>query len=110
MGMERVLSIQERLQKLLNDAEREAKATVTGAQKSIDDRISSIRIEANRKLAMAQRGSGIEQLLKEEEKSAEKEAEKILEEYDKKAEDLKAVPKKKRDSAVSFILKEVLPE
>jgi vacuolar-type H+-ATPase subunit H len=110
MGMERVLSIQERLQKLLNDAEREAKVTVTGAQKSIDDRVSAIKTEANRKLAMAQRGSGIEQLLKEEEKSAEKEAGKILKDYDKKAEDLKVIPKKNRDAAVSFVLKEVLPE
>lgn len=108
--MERVLSIQDRLQKLLDDAEREAKAKVTGAQKNIDDRISAIRTEANRKLAMAQRGSGIEQLLKEEEKSAEKEATKILKTYDEKAEDLKAVPKKKREEAVSFVLKEVLPE
>ena len=108
--MERVLSIQNRLQKLLGDAEKEAEAMVSKAQSAADEKLTAARDEAARKRAMAQRGSGIEELLKEEEEKAEKEAKKILKDYEAKAEALKVVPEEKMKEAVDFMLEEVLPQ
>jgi vacuolar-type H+-ATPase subunit H len=110
MGMERVLSIGERLQNLLTDAEAEAKAKITEAQSAADEKITAAQNEAARKKAMAQRGTGIEELLKEEEKKAEKEAKKILKDYTAKAEALKDVPEDKMKAAIETVIKEVLPQ
>jgi vacuolar-type H+-ATPase subunit H len=108
--MERVLSIGERLQNLLADAEAEAKAKITEAQSTADEKIMAAQGEAARKKAMAQRGTGIEALLKEEEKKAEREAKKILKDYEAKAEALKDVPEDKIKAAIETVIKEVLPQ
>ena len=110
MGMESVLSIGERLQKLLNDAKTEAKTKIAEAQSAGNEKITVARKEAVRKKAMAQRGTGIEELLKEEEKKSEKEAKKILKDYKAKAEALKEVPEDKMKAAIEMVLKEVLPK
>lgn len=109
MGMERVLSIQNRLQKLLEDAEREAESKINEAQMKADLVISSAKTDASRRLAQAKRGSGIAELLKEEEEKAKKEAESIMKEYSEKAEALREVSEDKVDEATIFVLKEVLP-
>jgi uncharacterized protein YbaP (TraB family) len=59
---------------------------------------------------MAQRGSGIDELLREAEEKAKIEAEKSLEGYREKAEALKKLPEEKMREAVALVLKEVLPE
>jgi vacuolar-type H+-ATPase subunit H len=110
MGMERVLSIGERLQNLLADAEAEVKAKIAEAQSQADEKITAARNEAARKRAMAQRGTGIEELLKDEEKKAAKEAKKILKDYNAKAEALKDVPRDKIKAAIETVIKEVLPQ
>lgn len=110
MSMERVLSIGERLQKLLAAAEAEAKAKIAEAQGAADEKLRAARSEAARKKAMAQRGTGIEELLKEEEKKAGKEAKKILKDYRAKAEALKDVPEDKMKAAIEAMIKEVLPQ
>ncbi len=110
MGMERVLSIGERLQNLLADAEAEVKAKIAEAQSAADEKITAAQTEAVRKKAMAQRGTGIEELLKEEEKKAKREAKKILKDYEAKAEDLKDVPEDKIKTAIETVIKEVLPQ
>ena len=109
MGMERVLSIGERLQKLLADAEAEAKAKVAEVQSAADEKITAAQKEAARKKAMAQRGTGIEELIQEEERKAENEAKKILKDYEAKAEALKDVPEDKMKEAIETVMKEVLP-
>ena len=48
MGMKRVLSIGERLQKLLADAEAEAKAKITEAQSAADVKITAAQKEVQR--------------------------------------------------------------
>jgi len=110
MGMERVLSIGERLQNLLADAEAEAKAKIAEAQSAADEKITAAQTEAVRKKALAQRGTGIEELLKEEEKKAKREAKKILKDYESKAEALKDVPEDKIKAAIETVIKEVLPQ
>ncbi len=108
--MESVLSIGERLRKLLTDAEAEAKAMVAEAKSVGDEKITEAQKNAVRKKAMAQRGTGIEELLKDEEKKAEKEAKKILKDYTAKAEALRDVPEDKRKEVIETVLKEVLPQ
>jgi len=110
MGMERVLSLGERLQKLVANAEAEAKAKIAEAQSAADEKIGVANNEAARKRAMATRGTGIEELLKEEEKKAEKDAKKILKDYEAKAEALRDVPEDKMKEAIETVMKEVLPQ
>jgi vacuolar-type H+-ATPase subunit H len=110
MGVERVLSMGERLQRLLDGAEKEAEAKVVEAEQKAADMISKARADAERRRTMAQRGYGIDELLKEAEDKATKEAEKKLKDYKKKAEAVKEVPEEKMKEAVALVLKEVLPK
>jgi len=110
MGVERVLSMGERLQRLLDTSEKEAEAKIVEAEKITEEMISRARTEAERRQTMAQRGYGIDELLKEAEEKATKEAEKKIKDYKKQAEAVKKVPEEKLKEAVTLILKEVLPE
>jgi vacuolar-type H+-ATPase subunit H len=108
--MERVLSMGERLQRLLNDTETKADEIVAEAQRKADEMVSKAKAEAERRRNMAQRGSGIDELIREAEEKAKVEAEKSIEDYKKKAEALKKVPEDKIQEALKLVLKEVLPE
>jgi vacuolar-type H+-ATPase subunit H len=108
--MERVLSMSGRLQKLLTEAQAEAEKIVQEAQRQADEMINIANKEAERKRIRAQRGTGLEELLAEEEKKAMKEADKITKDYKNQVEDLKKVSEKKVSNAIDFVMKEVLPE
>jgi len=110
MEMERVLSMGSRLQKLLIEAKAEAEQMVSEAQKEADEMIDAAKTESNRRRMRAQRGTGLEDMLAEEEKKAVKEAAKVAKDYEKQVEELKKIPAKKNESAVELVLKEVLPE
>ena len=110
MEMERVLSMSGRLQKLLTEAQAEADQKVNEAQKIADEIIETAKTEANRKRLRAQRGSGLEELLAEEEKIAEKEAIKVTKDFENKVEELRKIPTKKINEAIKYVLQEVLPE
>lgn len=100
----------ERLQSLLDNAEKEAEEIVANAEKKADEMISEAKAEAIRKRNLARRGSGIDELLREAETKAKIEAEKSLEAYKERVEVLKKIPKEKIQEAIAFVLKEVLPE
>jgi len=78
MDMERVLSMGSRLQKLLIEAKAEAERMVSEAQKEADEMIDAAGTESNRRRMRAQRGTGLEEMLAEEEKKAVKEAAKVV--------------------------------
>jgi len=107
--MERVLDIGERLQKLLEDAEREAERNVAEAQKRADEMISRAKEEAETRRHRAQRGDGIEDLTRGEEEKAKEEAAKILDGYRVKAEAIKKVSSARLEEALKLVLREVLP-
>lgn len=107
--MKRVLSIGGRLQKLLTDAQIEAEQMVKEAQEKADETINKAKTESNRKRARAQRGTGLEELLAEEEEKARKESVKVTENYRNQVEKLKEIPGQKMNETVDFVLKEVLP-
>lgn len=109
MGMEKLVSIGERLERLLADADRDGKAKVAEAEKRAEEMVSRAKAEATRRLAMAQRGTGIDELLKEAEKKAGIEADRKLKDYEERAEALKATSMEKIEEAISLVLKEVLP-
>jgi len=100
----------ERLQRLLDGAEKETQAKIVEAEQKAAQMISKAKTDAERRRTMAQRGYGIDELLKEAEKKATKEAEKKLNEYKKQAEVVKDVPEEKIMEAVALVLKEVLPQ
>jgi len=108
--MERVISIGERLQKLLEEAERESERKITEARRKADEMIARAKDEAENRRIMAQRGDGIEDLLKTEEYKAKQEADRILEKYRERAEAIKKVPREKIEEAISLVLREVLPK
>jgi vacuolar-type H+-ATPase subunit H len=108
--MERVLSMGERLQRLLDDAETKAGEIVAEAQRKADEMVSKAKAEAERRRNMAQRGSGIDELISEAEEKAKVEASKILENNKTKAEALKKFPEDKMQAALELVLKEVLPQ
>lgn len=109
MSMERVLSMGERLQKLLEGAESEAERKVAEAKRRAEEIISQARTEAENRRVRAQRGHGIDDLIQAEEEKAKKEAAKIMKDYEKKAEATKKVPEDRFNEAVDLVLKEVLP-
>jgi vacuolar-type H+-ATPase subunit H len=109
MEMERIISIGGRLQKLLDDAEAEANSKISEAGRKSDEIINSAKADAEYRRGRAQRGTGIDDLITAEEKRAKKDAEKIVEDYRKRVEEITKVSKKSIDDAVELILKEVLP-
>lgn len=108
--MEKLISMGEQLQKLLDEAEKEAEAKIAEAQRSADEMVAQARAEAENRQIRAQRGDGIEDFITAEEEKAKKEASKILEDYRRKAETMKNVEAEQFDEAVTFILGEVLPK
>lgn len=110
MDLERVISMGERLQRLLNNAEKDAEEIVARAERSASEMISNARVEAERRRNLAQRGTGIDELLREAEEKAKVEAEKSLGGYKERAEALKKIPEDKKQEAVALVLKEVLPK
>jgi vacuolar-type H+-ATPase subunit H len=110
MDLERVISMGERLQRLLDNAEKDAEEIVARAERSASEMISNARAEAERRRNLAQRGTGIDELLHEAEEKAKIEAEKSLEGNKERVEALKKIPEDKKQEAVALVLKEVLPE
>ena len=110
MGMERVISIGGRLQRLIEEAEREAERRVAEARSRAKEAISKARTEAENRRARAQRGHGIDDLIQAEEEKATKEAAKTLENHRRRAETIKKVPEERFKEAVNLVLREVLPK
>lgn len=110
MEMERILSIGGRLQKLLDDADAEAKRKISEARRKAEELVTSAKADADYRRSRAQRGTGIDDFIAAEEKRAKKEAEKISEDYVKKVEELVKIPKKRKDEAADLVLEEVLPQ
>lgn len=104
------LSVGRRLENILDEAEKESLLKVTEAQRKAEGLLANARTEAEEKRARAQRGQGIDALVKEEEAKAKIEAEKVKTEYKKKADALRNSPKAKRAKAIEMVVKEVLPQ
>ena len=109
MEVKKILSVGKRLQTILEEAETESQRKLMDAKRRSEDMVNKARVEAEEKKAKAQRGAGIDNLIKSEEKRANKEAENVKAQYEQKIEALKTFSKKKRDAAIDLVLKEVLP-
>jgi vacuolar-type H+-ATPase subunit H len=109
MEVKKVLSVGKRLQTILEEAERESQQKLGDAKRRSDEMVNKARSEAEEKKSKAQRGAGIDDLVKAEENRAKVEAEKIKVQYQQKIEVIKKIPKKKRDHSVDLVIKEVLP-
>jgi vacuolar-type H+-ATPase subunit H len=108
--VERLISMGEQLQKLLEEAEREAEAKIAEAQNRADEMVARAKAEAENRRIRAQRGDGVQDFVTAEEEKAKKEASKILEDYKRKAETMKDVETEQFDKAVALVLGEVLPK
>jgi len=109
MEVKRVLSVGKRLQIILEEAERESQQKLGDAKRRSEELVNKAKAEADEKKSRAQRGAGIDDLVKAEENHAKEEAEKIRAQYQQKIEAIKKLSKKKRDHSVDLVIKEVLP-
>ncbi len=109
MEVKKVLSVGKRLQTILEEAERESQQKLADAKRRSEETLNKAKAEADEKKSKAQRGAGIDDLVKAEENRAKKEAEKIKAQYQQKIEAIKKLPKKKRDTSIDLVIKEVLP-
>ena len=109
MEVKKVLSVGKRLQTILEEAERESQQKLGDAKRRSDEMVNKARSDAEEKKSKAQRGAGIDDLVKAEENRAIVEAEKIKALYLQKIEAIKKIPRKKRDSSIDLVVKEVLP-
>ena len=109
MEVKKVLSVGKRLQTILEEAERESQQKLGDAKRRSDEMVNKARSDAEEKKSKAQRGAGIDDLVKAEENRAKVEAEKIKAQYLQKIEAIKKIPLKKRDSSIDLVVKEVLP-
>jgi len=109
MEVKKVLSVGKRLQTILEEAERESQQKLGDAKRRSDEMVNKARSDAEEKKSKAQRGAGIDDLVKAEENRAKVEAEKIKAQYLQKIEAIKKIPRKKRDSSIDLVVKEVLP-
>lgn len=106
----RILSMGGRLQRLLEEAESEADRILSEARAEADAMINEAKEESEYRLSRAQRGTGIDDLIKSEEEKAQKEAQKVKERYLSRVEEIKGVSTEKRKEAVNMIVEEVIPE
>ena len=109
MEVKKVLSVGKRLQTILEEAERESQQKLGDAKRRSDEMVNKARSDAEEKKSKAQRGAGIDDLVKAEENRAKVEAEKIKAHYLQKIEAIKKIPRRKRDSSIDLVVKEVLP-
>ena len=109
MEVKKILSVGKRLQTILEEAERESQQKLGDAKRRSDEMVNKARSDAEEKKSKAQRGAGIDDLVKAEENRAKVEAEKIKAQYLQKIEAIKKIPLKKRASSIDLVVKEVLP-
>lgn len=111
MGMEikRYIEVSEKLRRMLEDAEKQAKEIIAEAEARAERIIAEAREEARNLRLRAETGEALDEIVKEAEEKAKEEAEKVLKEYDKKVSTLGEIPEERFREAVELILKEVLP-
>ena len=104
------LSVGKRLETILDDAEKEAQQLIIEAQRKKDVILSKAAAEAEEKRVRAQRGLGIDTLIREEEKKVQNEAEAMKSDFKKKLDTFSNIPKKKKEAVIEMVVKEVLPQ
>jgi cell division septum initiation protein DivIVA len=108
--MDRILSMGGRLNKLLEEAEAEADKIVSEARAEADAIINKAQEEANYRLSRAQRGTGIDDLIEEEEKKAQTEAQQVKERYKSRLKEIENVNPERKNETIGMIIEEVIPE
>lgn len=110
MEVDRVISISERLQDLLKNAEKEADDIVARAHEQAERMVSKAKVEAEKKIQLARLGQDIDEYLREEEEKVKKEAEKILKEFRNRSETSKRTAVERLQQAVELIVNEAVME
>jgi vacuolar-type H+-ATPase subunit H len=108
MEVDRVISISEKLQELLKNAEKEADDIVARAHEQAERMVSEAKVEAEKKIQLARLGQGIDEYLREEEEKVTREAEKILKEFRDRSETSKQTAGERLQQAVELIVNEVV--
>jgi vacuolar-type H+-ATPase subunit H len=106
--MNKILSLGGRLNRLIERTEEEAEQIIARAQSKADKIVNTAQREATQRLQRAQRRSGLNEFLKEAEEEAKIEAKKVLEDYYKRAKEIRSVPDSELKEASKIFVREVL--
>lgn len=110
MEMQKILSLGERLQELLEKTEAEAKDIISEAQRKGDQIVAQAKDEAEKKRLRTQRRIGLDEYLVDAEAKAKEEANKVTKDYEKRVEDINKISDDKIKEVADFVLQEVLPQ
>lgn len=110
MEIRRYIEVSEKLRSLLEEAEKQAKEIVAQSEESAERMISEAREEAESMSVRAETGQLLDEMIREAEEAAEKEAEKVLEEYGRRISTLKDIPPERFERATELVLRRVLPQ
>lgn len=108
--MKRYLEVSEKLRRLLEEAEKQAKEIVAGADERAERMISEAREEAKGMSVRAEAGQVLDEMIREAEEEAEKEAKEIIVEYERKISTLREIPLERFARATELVLRRVFPQ
>ncbi len=108
MEVGRMISISERLQELLKNAEKEAEDVVAKAREQAERMVSEAKVEAEKEIRLARLGQGIDEYLREEEEKVRGEADEIIKEFRGRSETSKRTAEERLQQAVEMIVNEVV--
>jgi len=108
MEVRRYIEVSERLRRLVEEAETEAKTIVADAEARAEKILSDAREEARTMRLKAETGEVVDQLVKEAQDSAHAEALKITGEYDKRVSRLLAIDSQLFNRAVDEFFRRIL--
>ena len=106
--MNKILSLGGRLNKLIERTEEEAEEIIARAQSEADEIVSTAQSVAKQMLQRAQRRSGLNEFLKDAEEEAKVEAKKVLQDYTKRAEEIRSIQDSELRETSKILVKEVM--
>ena len=110
MEIRRYIEVSEKLRRLLEEAEKQAKEIVAQAEERAEKMISEAQEEVKGIIVRTETGQVLDEMIREAEEEAEKEAERVLEEYERKISTLKDIPPERFERATELVLRGVLPQ
>lgn len=109
MEVRRYLELSEKLSRLMEEAENEAKKMLVQAERESERMIAEAREEVRELRPINQDDDSIKAMVRDEERRGEEEAQRTLAKYEEKLNSLRAIPEQKYKAAIDLVLKRVLP-
>lgn len=109
MEVRRYLELSEKLNRLMEEAESEAKEIMVQAERESERMIAEARERVRELKPITQDDDSIKAMVEDEERKGEEEAAKISAKYEERLKSLRAIPEQRYKAAVDLVLRRVLP-